>query len=320
MVRETHVGETRVALVPALVPRILALGHSVTVEPGAGEAAGYLDHEYAAAGAVIGQGPAELVLSVHPVSGPGSNVSLFAGEAGYALERLPRISRAQSMDALTSQSLVAGYRGAVVAAELLRSFFPPAVTAAGSLPPAQVVVLGAGVAGLQAIATCKRLGAVVRAYDVRASSAEEIRSLGAEAIDLGLPPLEGAAGYARTLSPERARQQQLLLTPYVEAADALITTAAVPGRQAPLLATAAMVARMRPGSVVVDLAADAGGNVEDGPGLEHVTIWREPNVAAQLPGPASWLYANNVVSFLEHLAKADPDDEILVATSGGRAG
>ena len=180
----------------------------------------------------------------------------------FAMELVPRISRAQSMDALTSQSMVAGYRAAIVAAGRLRKFFGLSMTAAGTVPPAQVVVLGAGVAGLQAIATCKRLGAVVKGYDVRAASAEEIRSLGATAIDLRLDTLEGAGGYAREMTADRAALQAERLAPYVAAADALITTAAVPGRTAPVLVSRAMVEAMAPGSVVVDLAADSGGNVE----------------------------------------------------------
>ena len=179
------------------------------------------------------------------------------------MELVPRISpRPVDGRAVSSQALVAGYRCAIVAAGLLRRFFPLNMTAAGTVPPAEVVVLGAGVAGLQAIATAKRLGAVVKAYDVRAAAAEEIRSMGAKAIELELETLEGAGGYAREMTEDRAARQRELLTPYIAAADALITTAAVPGRTAPLLVTAAMVEQMGPGSVVVDLAAETGGNVE----------------------------------------------------------
>ena len=188
------------------------------------------------------------------------------------MELVPRISRAQSMDALSSQALVSGYRCAIVAAGMLRRFFPLNMTAAGTVQPAEVVVLGAGVAGLQAIATAKRLGAVVRAYDVRAAAAEEIRSMGAKSIDLDLDTLEGAGGYAREMTEDRAARQMELLTPYVAEADALITTAAVPGRQAPLLVTSAMVEQMKPGSVVVDLAAETGGNVEGAVAGEVVRI------------------------------------------------
>ena len=188
------------------------------------------------------------------------------------MELVPRISRAQSMDALSSQALVAGYRCAIVAAGMLRRFFPLNMTAAGTVQPAQVVVLGAGVAGLQAIATAKRLGAVVQAYDVRAAAAEEIASMGAKPIHLELETLEGSGGYAREMTEDRAARQRELLTPYIAKADALITTAAVPGRPAPMLVTRAMVEEMSAGSVVVDLAAETGGNVEGSVAGEVVRI------------------------------------------------
>ena len=345
MAAETQPGEARVALVPDLVGSLTKLGYEVLVQAGAGRGAGCPDAAYADAGAVVQEGPpdADLVLSVQPLPletlrslrAGVATLSFFSatqrlaevaarqdgGLTTFAMEYLPRISRAQSMDALTSQSLVAGYRAAVVAAGRLRQFFPLSMTAAGTVPPAQVVVLGAGVAGLQAIATAKRLGAVVKAYDVRPSSAEEIRSVGAVAIDLDLPALTGAGGYAREMTEERAALQLELLTPYVAAADALITTAAVPGRRAPLLVTAAMVAQMKPGSVVVDLAAETGGNVEGVVAGEVVQIgvtqvWGGSNVPSQMPAPASRLYAANVVSVVR-LMTADgafaPDfaDEIV---------
>ena len=298
--RETREGETRVSLVPELVARLGALGHQVVVEPGAGHGAQIADEEYADAGAFLESDPfstADLVVSVQPLD-PGvvrllprgsATVSLMpvgaespylsliadlrdVGVTSFAMELIPRISRAQSMDALSSQSLVSGYRCAIVAAGLLRRFFPLNMTAAGTVPPAEVLVLGAGVAGLQAIATAKRLGAVVRAYDVRPSSAEEIASVGAKPIDLGLEALDGTGGYAREMTEDRAERQRELLAPYVAAADALITTAAVPGRRAPLLVTAEMVAAMKPGSVVVDLAAESGGNVEGAQPGEVVRI------------------------------------------------
>lgn len=225
------------------------------------------------------------------------------GVTSFAMELVPRISRAQSMDALSSQALVAGYRCAVVASGLLRRFLPLNMTAAGTVPPAEIVVLGAGVAGLQAIATCKRLGAVVKAYDVRAAAAEEIRSMGAQSIDLDLETLEGAGGYAREMTEERAARQRELLTPYIANADALITTAAVPGRQAPMLVTKAMVERMKPGSVVVDLAAESGGNVEGSlPGkvvrIGNAQVWGGENVPSQMPAPASKLYSQNIVNMV----------------------
>jgi NAD(P) transhydrogenase subunit alpha len=242
----------------------------------------------------------------------------------FAIELLPRISRAQSMDALSSQALVSGYRSAIVAAGLLRRFLPLNMTAAGTVPPAEVVVLGAGVAGLQAIATTKRLGAVVKAYDVRAAAAEEIRSMGAIAIELELETLDGAGGYAREMTEDRAARQQELLAPYIAAADAVITTAAVPGRQAPTLVTTAMVERMRPGAIVVDMAAESGGNVEGSePGqivrVGHAQIWGASNLPSQMAGPASKLYAQNLVNLVT-LMTADgafaPDfeDEIVAGT------
>jgi NAD(P) transhydrogenase subunit alpha len=343
--RETREGETRVALVPALVESLTSLGCRVLVQPGAGARADLPDEEYAAAGALLDEQAltvADVVLAVQPPEaaairamprgsalvclslGGDAEVPVTLRERGvtcYALEQVPRISRAQSMDALTSQALVAGYRGAIVAAGLLRRIFGVHMTAAGTVPAANVLVLGAGVAGLEAIATARRLGAVVRAYDVRASAAEEVASLGAEFADLGLPPLDGAAGYAREMTDERARRQQQLLAPYVVEADALITTAMVPGRPAPVLVTRAMVEAMRPGSVVVDLAADAGGNVEGVVAgsivrIGHARVWGGRNVPAQLPGPASALYARNVVGLVTLLLQ-DPGDEILVAARVG---
>ncbi len=353
MVRETREGETRVALVPELVGRLTTLGYHVLVEPGAGERALLADAEYADAGAVLDPDAvddADLVVSVQPLD-PGTvrrlrrgattvsflpvgqELGLVAdlrdlGITSLAMELVPRISRAQSMDALSSQSLVSGYRCAVVAVGLLRRFFPLNMTAAGTVQPAEVVVLGAGVAGLQAIATAKRLGAVVRAYDVRAAAAEEIRSMGAKAIELDLETLDGAGGYAREMSEDRAARQRELLAPYIANADALITTAAVPGRTAPLLVEAATIEQMRPGSVVVDLAADSGGNVEGAVAgtivrIGHAQVWGGRNVPSQMPGPASRLYAQNIVNLVTLLTRADADgaptldpdldDEILAA-------
>jgi NAD(P) transhydrogenase subunit alpha len=286
---------------------------------------------------------ADLVLSVQPLRtdqirslAPGTATVSFlpAGQAlpvvrelrdcgitSFALELVPRISRAQSMDALSSQALVAGYRCAIVAAGLLRRFFPLNMTAAGTVRPAEVVVLGAGVAGLQAIATSKRLGAVVRAYDVRAAAAEEIRSVGAQAIELELETLEGAGGYAREMTEDRAARQRELLAPYIAAADALITTAAVPGRRAPMLVTRDMVLAMKPGSVVVDLAAETGGNVEGAePGkvlaVGGAQLWGARNVPSQMPGPASALLSQNVVNLVtlmtaDGVFAPDFDDEIV---------
>src|SRR5680860_123126 len=252
------------------------------------------------------------------------------GVTAFAMELVPRISRAQSMDALSSQALVSGYRGAIVAAGLLRRFFPLNMTAAGTVQPAQVVVLGAGVAGLQAIATAKRLGAVVQAYDVRAAAAEEIRSVGAKAIDLELETLEGSGGYAREMTEDRAQRQLQALAPYIADADALITTAAVPGRQAPMLVTSEMVEQMKPGSVVVDLAAETGGNVQGSVAgkvvrIGHAQVWGGDNVPSQMPGPASKLYAQNLVSLLTLMTSEgefapDFEDEVVAGAAVTHAG
>jgi len=335
--KETREGEARVAMVPELVGKLTKLGYDVAVEPGAGLHALVSDEEFAEAGASIDADAvpaADVVLSVQPLAPDAvrrlrrgaatisflpvnQELSLVAdlrdvGATSFAMELVPRISRAQSMDALSSQALVSGYRCAIVAAGMLRRFFPLNMTAAGTVQPADVVVLGAGVAGLQAIATAKRLGAVVRAYDVRAAAAEEIRSMGAKSIDLDLDTLEGAGGYAREMTEDRAARQMELLTPYVAEADALITTAAVPGRKAPLLVTSAMVEQMKPGSVVVDLAAESGGNVEGAVAGEVVRIgnaqvWGGKNVPSQMPGPASKLYAQNLVNILTLMSTTGED-------------
>ena len=340
VVRETREGETRVAMVPELVGKLTALGYDVLVEPDAGLRAEFADEEYAEAGAEVTDDllpRADLAVSVNPL--PSYRARLLRdGSAtisflpvnqshdlvadlrdyrltSFAMELVPRISRAQSMDALSSQALVSGYRCAIVAAGLLRRFFPLNMTAAGTVQPANVVVLGAGVAGLQAIATAKRLGAVVRAYDVRAAAAEEIRSMGAKSIDLELETLEGSGGYAREMTEDRAARQRELLTPYIADADALITTAAVPGRAAPMLVTREMVEQMKAGSVVVDLAAESGGNVEGSVAgkvvrVGHAQVWGGDNVPAQMPGPASRLYAQNVVNLLTLMTTAgEKDDE-----------
>ena len=272
--RETAQHERRVAIVPDTVAKLAAAGLSVVVERGAGDAAGYPDDGYVAAGAELAErnalASADVVLAVQPLpiadartlragtlvlsflqpAAETDLVQVFADRkvSAMSLERLPRISRAQSMDALSSQALVTGYRAAIIAAERLPRFFPLLMTAAGTVPPAKVLVLGAGVAGLQAIATARRLGAVVSAYDVRTAAAEEVKSLGATFVQLELEALEGAGGYAREMTDERAARQRELLTPFLAASDAVITTAAVPGRKAPLLVDTAMVEAMRPGT------------------------------------------------------------------------
>jgi NAD(P) transhydrogenase subunit alpha len=251
-----------------------------------------------------------------------------AGVTSFAMELVPRISRAQSMDALTSQALVAGYRCVLEAATRLPRFFPLFMTAAGTVPPAKVLVLGAGVAGLQAIATAKRLGAVVSAYDVRPASADEVRSMGGTFVTLDLEAVEGAGGYARELSADRAVRQQELLAPHVADADVLITTAAVPGRRAPQLVTAGMLAGMKPGSVVVDLAAESGGNVEGAVPGEDLEVPVNggtgrlvgmKDAPSTMPVDASRLYAKNVANLLLLMTKdgavtPDFDDEVVAGT------
>jgi NAD(P) transhydrogenase subunit alpha len=353
--RETRPYERRVALVPGVLGRLVEAGLRVRVEPDAGEAAGFDDDAYAAAGATVSAGAvagADVLLGVQPPTPeqverraeravtisdlptaqelPLVRALRDTGRTGFAMELVPRISRAQGMDALSSQALVAGYRAALVAATGLPRFFPLLMTAAGTVPPARVLVLGTGVAGLQAIATARRLGAVVSAYDVRTAAAEEVRSVGATFIELDLPPLEGTGGYAREATEDRAARQRELLAPHVATADALITTAAVPGRPAPLLVTKEMVAAMKPGSVVVDLAAESGGNVAGTrPGeeidIDGVRLWGGRNVPSQMPGQASLLYATNVVNLLllmvaDGALAPDLSDEVLAGccvTHGG---
>ena len=355
--RETKPGEKRVALVPDIISKLTKSGLSVVIESNAGLASEYADEQFEAAGAQIKTGDvlagSDVVLSVQPLT-PSQMASLkkgaitisflspttatdsidaaiAAGVTAISLEMVPRISRAQSMDALTSQALCAGYKASLVAAELSPKFFPLLMTAAGTVTPAKVVVLGAGVAGLQAIATAKRLGAVVSAYDVRPSSADEVKSMGATFIELELEALEGAGGYAREITEERAAKQRELLTPYITKSHVLITTAAVPGRPAPRLVTKEMYQSMAEGSVIVDLAAESGGNVEGSKPGEIVTvgngvkIWGGKDVPSQLPFHASYLYSRNVVNLLllmtkEGVVTPDFSDEIVDAaalTHGG---
>jgi H+-translocating NAD(P) transhydrogenase subunit alpha len=326
---ETRPGEHRVALTPESVALLVGQGHDVRVESGAGEGLLASDDDYRAVGADVRTGDvlsgADLVLHVRPllpgqvarlragavtvgfVTGPGELDGIralqAAGVTALAMELVPRISRAQSMDALTSQALVAGYRCVLEAAMRLPRFFPLFMTAAGTVPPARVLVLGAGVAGLQAIATARRLGAVVEAYDVRPSSADEVRSMGAKFLELGLDAVEGVGGYARELSEDRAVRQQEALAPHIARSDVLITTAAVPGRPAPLLVTRAMLAGMPRGSVAVDLAAESGGNIEGAiPGeettVDGVRLYGMADAASAMPVDASRLYAKNVTNLL----------------------
>ncbi|MGL5857922.1 MAG: NAD(P) transhydrogenase subunit alpha [Angustibacter sp.] len=350
VVAETAPGERRAAATPETVAALAAAGHTVQVAVGAGVGIGADDETYQAAGGHVASGSdvldgAQVVLHVRPLPladiarlpagtitlgflAPGTDpdaarraVALRdAGVTAFAVELVPRISRAQSMDALTSQALVAGYRCVLEAAVRLPRFFPLFMTAAGTVPPARVLVLGAGVAGLQAIATARRLGAVVEAYDVRPASADEVRSMGAAFVELELEAIEGAGGYAREMTDDRAARQRELLAPYVARADVLITTAAVPGRAAPRLVTRAMVEAMGRGSVVVDLAADSGGNVEGSVAGQEAriggaTVVGMRDAASTLPVDASRLYAKNLTNLLALLTRdgelADDLDDAL---------
>jgi NAD(P) transhydrogenase subunit alpha len=361
--KEIRDGEKRVALVPDIINKLTRLGLEVVIESGAGVDAQASDDAYRAAGAQVVAGDvlksADVVLSVTALT-PAQigtlkkgaitisflsvvnqresiDAAVAAEVTAFSLELVPRISRAQSMDALTSQALCAGYRASLVGAELSPRFFPMLMTAAGTVTPAQVLILGAGVAGLQAIATARRLGAVVSAYDVRPSSADEVKSMGATFIELELESLEGAGGYAREMTEERAAKQRELLTPYIAKSHVVITTAAVPGRTAPRLMTAAMVDAMEEGTVIVDLAAETGGNVEGSkPGEIVVTskgvrIWGGKDVPSQLPFHASSLYSRNVVNLLTLLTKPASEgvetsfdfnfeDEIIDGTAVTHAG
>jgi H+-translocating NAD(P) transhydrogenase subunit alpha len=344
-----------VALVPEVVERLVNGGISVTVEAGAGAAAHQPDDAYEGAGAAIGDGfSGEVVAKVAPPSaeeigrlGRGSILVGFlqpltahdtvralaeAGVTSFAMEAIPRITRAQSMDALSSQATVGGYRAALIAAQQLPRFFPMLTTAAGTVRPARVLVLGAGVAGLQAIATARRLGAVVQAFDVRSAVKEQIESLGARflELDMGLEDAEAAGGYARQLTDEEQQRQRELLAEEIGKVDAVVATAAVPGRRAPLLVTAQAVRNMKPGSVIVDLAAETGGNCElTEPGetvvREDVTIVGPLNLASTMPDHASSLYARNVQSLLELMVeegalRLDFEDEVLAGACITRDG
>jgi NAD(P) transhydrogenase subunit alpha len=341
--KETSPGERRVALVPETVAR-LGDGVDVVVEAGAGDAAGFLDAAYTGAGAEIGDPwGADVVAKVatptadetarlrtgqvviaflQPLTDPAGIERLTAaGVHAFALESIPRITRAQPMDALSSQATVAGYKGALIAADRLPRFLPMLMTAAGTIPPAKVLVLGAGVAGLQAIATARRLGAVVSAFDVRPAVREQVESLGATFLDVGVHGEETEGGYARELTPEQQVAQQAALQAQIPTFDAVITTAAIPGRPAPRLITAEAVRAMRPGSVIVDLAAESGGNCElTEPGSEivesGVTIVGTTNVPSTMPTHASQLLSRNVASLVglfvrDGVLVIDWDDEIV---------
>jgi len=347
--KETGPGEQRVALVPGELARLKALGVDVAVQSSAGEAALYPDQDYEEAGATVCEQVSDLyegadlvakVLAPTPQEAehlpegtclvsflaPPSHLDLVRvltqrRVTAFSFELLPRISRAQSMDALSSQATVAGYKAVLIAANRLFKFFPLFMTAAGTVRPARVLVMGAGVAGLQAIATARRLGAVVSAYDVRSAAKEEVKSLGASFLELELETKEGSGGYAAAQSEEFIARQQELISNHVASSDVVITTAAVPGRRAPLLITEVMVRGMRPGSVIVDLAAGSGGNCElTKPGQEvdafGVHVIAAAELAASMPTHASSLYARNVSSFVQLSVKdgrwaPDFGDEII---------
>ncbi len=356
--KETEQGERRVAMVPDTVKMLVGAGLEVSVEAGAGAAAFIADDLYQKAGATVAtragtvlheadallkvQAPREseiavmrkgavLISFLQPATQGDTIRSLAShGITAFSLELLPRISRAQSMDALSSQASAAGYKAVLMAADRLGKLFPMMMTAAGTVAPTRVLVMGAGVAGLQAIATARRLGAVVSSYDVRPAVKEEVQSLGATFIELPLETQEGEGGYAREQSEEFLRKQRELIGEHVARSDVVITTAAVPGRHAPLLVTADMVKGMRPGSVIVDLAAETGGNVEltqAGKEIEvnGVAIIGTRNVPSTMPLTTSQLYARNVANLLLHLVKngvlaLDFADEITKAacvTHGG---
>jgi len=352
--KETASGERRVALVPDSTKRLAEAGVEVLVESGAGADAGFLDKAYDESGAQLVGDAFSGVDAVAKVQQPsGSEIGklgdgqiliaflqpLVNGDlvralaqrrvTAFSMDSIPRITRAQPMDALSSQSTVAGYKGTLIAADHLPKFMPMLTTAAGTIPPARILILGAGVAGLQAIATARRLGAVVSAFDVRPAVAEQVQSLGATFLDLGVRTEETAGGYASELTPEQQAQQQAALEERIPDFDVVVTTAAVPGRPAPKLIPASAVERMRPGSVIVDLAADTGGNCEvtvRGETVEHggVTVVGARNLPSTMAYHASQLYSRNVGALLLHLAPEgelvlDWDDEITKGACVTRA-
>jgi len=349
---EVTPGERRVSLVPDVVKQLTKAGVEVVVEAGAGASSGYPDALYTAVGAQTQTdrsalfGSAAIVLKVQAPTPeeigwmkPGTVVVALmnasrsldrvakmrdAKVTAFALELLPRITRAQSMDVLSSQATAAGYRAMLIGASLSPKFFPMLTTAAGTIRPAKVLILGAGVAGLFAIATAHRMGAIVEGYDVRRAAGEQVRSLGAKFLELQINA-EGAGGYARELTDEEKKQEQAMVAKAVSEADVIVTTAAIPGRKAPVLIRKEMVAAMRPGSVIVDLAAESGGNCElTKPGenvvVNLVTIAGPLNLPSQLAFNASQMFAKNLESFLtllftrEHALVTDYSDEILAAS------
>ena len=332
--REATAGEGRVALVPETVGKLVPAGFEIAVERGAGAVAGFADEDYADAGATLCEpgtlleGADAVVRVARPSAdevsalAPGTVLIGFLqpltdaegierlhrqGVVAFAMESVPRITRAQSMDALSSQATVAGYKAVIIAADRVPKLFPMLMTAAGTIAPARVLVMGAGVAGLQAIATARRLGGVVSAFDVRPAVKEQVESLGARFLDLGVKGEETEGGYAKELTPEQQAAQLAALEERIPDFDVIITTALVPGRPAPKLIPASAVAQMRPGSCIVDLAAEAGGNCElTQPGnetvREGVTIVGFTNLPSQMAYHASQLYSRNILALLQHLA------------------
>ncbi len=348
VLKETVRDENRVAIVPEVATRLAALGAAVLIERNAGAAARFPDALYKdarfadSADAVLGA--ADLLFAVQPPDAatisklkPGAVVAGFLAPhsqaglvralqerrvTGFAMELVPRISRAQSMDALSSQAAVAGYKAVLIGACALDKFFPMLTTAAGTIRPATVLVIGAGVAGLQAIATARRLGAVVEAYDVRSATREQVRSLGAKFVETGVTA-DGAGGYARELTAEEKAKQQEVLDARIAAADCVVTTAGVPGRPAPRIITRGAVERMKPGAVIVDLLAEGGGNCEltrAGETVEHggVRILGPVNLPATVATHASEMYAKNLLNFIKPALKdgalaIDWNDEVFAA-------
>src|SRR5471032_113489 len=347
---ETRANEARVAATPETVKKLVSQGHRVTVQRGAGVPASYIDDAFAVAGAELVDAntafAADLVLKVHspneaellllksgaviagmldPFNAENNARLAASGITAFALEAAPRTTRAQSLDVLSSQANIAGYKAVLVASNIYQRFMPMLMTAAGTVKAARVLVLGAGVAGLQAIATAKRLGAVVEAYDVRAAAGQDVKSLGAKFLDVDLGGIEtqDAGGYAKELSPEALQRGRDIVAKRAAISDVVITTAQVPGRKAPLMLTEDAVNTMRPGSVVVDLAASTGGNVaftRPGEDVEHngVIILGPLNLPATVPGHASQLYSRNLTSFMALIndkgnLKIDMNDDILKA-------
>jgi NAD(P) transhydrogenase subunit alpha len=367
IVKESFPNEARVAMVPALIPQLAKAGIEVIIESGAGDAAGFLDEEYSAKGAKVVSGRAEVfqgadliaqvrALGANPEQGKADLDLIRDGQAIvgmcepltehdankaladkgatlFSMEMMPRITRAQSMDVLSSMATIAGYKAVLLAANELPKMFPMMMTAAGTIAPARVFVVGAGVAGLQAIASAKKNGAIVEAYDVRPAVKEQVESLGGKFVELELETdtAEDAGGYAKELGEDFYKKQREMMTKVIAESDVVITTAAIPGKKAPILVTEEMVKGMHPGSVVVDLAAERGGNCELTKSGETVVeygvkIIGPENIPTTVPFHASQMYAKNVATFLLHLVdegnlKIDTEDEITegtLITQGGK--